>query len=410
MEPNKGNESGEMYLPDDQGEYGTDVGASSFTVQGLSDALTILDTGVTEVTEVAFPAGEFTLQPEVTMVNHPGHPCPPTFLWNMGMVMHVLKSDSTLLDLKHVQVDGPSTAYLFFFNKQGCRGLSFEATQAMRTHVGDTFTEWISCAAHFAVNPLPLVEGWCHMVTVSEWCRHRLRTEFQPQVIPCLATSEWDSTQQLVGSALPSAMRVGPGDEAGGVHITRTASTRPHGRLPKAKPIREGGNSPPSSSDRGVTDSDEYSTVSEAVGGQHRRRRQRDQKCLTPACLDMPIFKSTDPNVDVTFTTWKFDIQGWLDQYDEVSMMPHINSSLQQYPGKWVHSLEEGRNIMVRELLEHMDVTFGNVHDFMIRYLYEIQQKEVKSMEEYMLKIHEAVVVICCAHPDHVSDQGKNLQ
>ena len=85
-----------MYLPDDQGEYGTDVGMSSFTVQGLLDALTTLDTGVTEVTEVPLRAGEFALQLEVLMANHPGHPHPPTFSWNMGMVMHVLKSDPTL--------------------------------------------------------------------------------------------------------------------------------------------------------------------------------------------------------------------------------------------------------------------------------------------------------------------------
>ena len=84
-----------------------------------------------------------------------------------------------------------------------------------------------------------------------------------------------------------------------------------------------------------------------------------------------------DPNADVTYTIWWFDIQGSLEQYGEVSMMPYIYSSLQRYPGKRVHLLEEGRNIMVRELLEHMDATFGNVCDYdsMIRPLYEIQQK-----------------------------------
>ena len=131
-----------------------------------------------------------------------------------------------------------------------------------------------------------------------------------------------------------------------------------------------------------------------------------------PVCLDMLIFKSTDPNADVTHIVWRFNIQLWLDQYDEVSMMPHIYSSLQGYPGKWVRSLEEGRNIMVRELLECMDATFGNVHDYdsMIRSLYEIWQKEVESLEEYMLRIHEVVAVIHHSHPDHMSDQGKNLQ
>ena len=48
--------------------------------------------------------------------------------------------------------------------------------------------------------------------------------------------------------------------------------------------------------------------------------------------------------------------------------------------------------------------------DSMIRSLYEIWQKEVDSMEEYMLRIHGAVAVIHHTHPEHVSDQGKDLQ
>ena len=49
MEPNKSEELGEMYSPDDQGEYVPEVGMLSFSVQGLSDALTALDTEVMEV-------------------------------------------------------------------------------------------------------------------------------------------------------------------------------------------------------------------------------------------------------------------------------------------------------------------------------------------------------------------------
>ena len=44
MEPNQSEESGEMYLPDDQGEYAPEVGMLSFSVQGLLDALTALET------------------------------------------------------------------------------------------------------------------------------------------------------------------------------------------------------------------------------------------------------------------------------------------------------------------------------------------------------------------------------
>ena len=40
---------------------------------------------------------------------------------------------------------------------------------------------------------------------------------------------------------------------------------------------------------------------------------------------------------------------------------------------------------------------------------HEIWEKEGESMEEYMLWIHEAMLVIHCAYPHQVTDQGKNL-
>ena len=83
--------------------------------------------------------------------------------------MHVLKGDPTLKDLEHVQVDGPGTAYLFFFEKQHCRGLALNAAQTLRTHVGEALTEWISCSVHFAVILLLLVEGWHWVIATSEW-------------------------------------------------------------------------------------------------------------------------------------------------------------------------------------------------------------------------------------------------
>ena len=84
------------------------------------------------------------------------------------MIMHILKSDPTLRDLEHVQVDGPGMAYLFYFNQQGRHRLTREATQAMQVHIGGAFMEWISHSAHFAVNPLPLPEGRCHVVVALE--------------------------------------------------------------------------------------------------------------------------------------------------------------------------------------------------------------------------------------------------
>ena len=72
----------------------------------------------------------------------------------------------------------------------------------------------------------------------------------------------------------------------------------------------------------------------------------------------------------------------------------------------------EGKDIPVKELLEHMERTFGNVHDYdtMIHSLYEVRQKDSKTMEEYMLHIHEAVAVICCTYPNRIPDQGKDLK
>ena len=54
------------------------------------------------------------------------------------------------------------------------------------------------------------------------------------------------------------------------------------------------------------------STVSEAPDRRCHRRRWQNEKCLAPMCLDMPIFKSTDPNVDVMYTLWRLMCKdGW---------------------------------------------------------------------------------------------------
>ena len=43
---------------------------------------------------------------------------------------------------------------------------------------------------------------------------------------------------------------------------------------------------------------------------------------------DMPIFKSTDPGAEVMYTLWCFNVDAFLEQYDEASMGPHIFTSL----------------------------------------------------------------------------------
>ena len=69
------------------------------------------------------PAEEYAMMLEVTMADRPGWPHPPAFSWNTGMVMHILKKDPVLRELEHVQVDSLGTAYLFYYDKQGCQGL-----------------------------------------------------------------------------------------------------------------------------------------------------------------------------------------------------------------------------------------------------------------------------------------------
>ena len=155
MDPDRRKDSGEMYSPDDQGEYTSLDEAPQFSVQGLSDALVDVGEGTGET-----PAEEYTMMLEVTMVDHPGQPCPPTFSWNAGMVMHILKSNPVLRELEHVQVDGPGIAYLFFYDKQGHRGLGQDATHAVWTHMEEAFSEWILCSAHFTISLFPLMEVW----------------------------------------------------------------------------------------------------------------------------------------------------------------------------------------------------------------------------------------------------------
>ena len=212
----------------------------------------------------------------------------------------------------------------------------------------------------------------------------RSQVEYPDQFVPHIISSESDSTPPLVGSAPPSATWMGQLEE-GCSHALRVPSSWPRGRPPKQCSAKDGaGNSPPSSPDRDGVGSDGYSTVSEAPSSCCHRRKWHGEKWLAPACLDMLIFKLTDLNADVTCTLWRFDVQGWLDQYQEESMMPHIYNSLRGYPGQWVCSLDGRPNLMVTELLEWMDHAFGDVHEYnmMICSLYEIRQKEGESMEE----------------------------
>ena len=228
MDPNRCKDSGEMYSPDDQEEYTSLDETPQFSLQGLSDALADVREGMGNTS-----AEEYALMLEVMVADCPGRPRPPTFSWNVGMVMHVLKSDPVLWELEHVQVDGPGTAYLLFYSKQGHRGLEQDTADAVQIHVEEAFLEWISCSAH-----------------------------------------------QLVGSAPQQDGRTSGMEEKTEARLAdRTGTVQLHRRPPKTQcTMVGGGGSPPSSPDRGVPDSDRYSTVSETVGCQHRCRGCRGSR------------------------------------------------------------------------------------------------------------------------------------
>ena len=162
MDSDRRKDSGEMYSPDNQWEYTSLDEAPLFSMQGLSNALADVGEGTDKT-----PAEEYAMMLEVTMADHPGQPHPPVF-WKAGMVMYILKSNPVLRELEHMQVDGQGTAYLFFYDKQGHRGLRQDTVHAIQTHMKEAFSEWILHLAHFTISLLPLMEAWQQVVAASD--------------------------------------------------------------------------------------------------------------------------------------------------------------------------------------------------------------------------------------------------
>ena len=149
--------------------------------------------------------------------------------------MHILKSDPVLRELEHVQVDGPGTDYLFFYDKQGHWGLGQDAADAVWTNVEEAFSEWISHSAHFTISLLPLMEVWWQSVAASDCQRLRGRAENPVHNTPVVAAWESDSLSQLVGSAPQQARRASRVGEMTEARLTtHTGAARPYGRPPKS--------------------------------------------------------------------------------------------------------------------------------------------------------------------------------
>ena len=67
MDPDRRKDLGEMYSPDDQGEYTSLDEAPCFSLQGLSDALPDVREGTGETS-----VEEYAMMLEVTMADRPG--------------------------------------------------------------------------------------------------------------------------------------------------------------------------------------------------------------------------------------------------------------------------------------------------------------------------------------------------
>ena len=186
-------------------------------------------------------------------------------------------------------------------------------------------------------------------MAAQERCSQHIWTQEQPSLPIHVTGSASSGSSQLVGGVppIPEAQ-----DGAAEQEMPRVSTGRLQQCPTKARLTPGGGEgSLPSSWEHpGGADSDEYSTASESGGGCWCRRCRWVERRLAPARLNLPIFHSMDANADVTYEIWRFDVQGWLDQYEEASMCPHIFSSLQGYPGKWACSLPGGMNISLDEV------------------------------------------------------------
>ena len=238
------------------------------------------------------------------MVDWPSRLHLPAFLWNVGMVLHVLKSDPALRELEHVQVDGPSLAYLLFYDRHGQQGLMKEATLAICSHLADAFAEWIERSTHFKVVPLQLEEGCSCTVVAQERCRQHIWTQEPSLSTHAAGTASSGSSLQLVGRAPPVPEWQ---DGAAEQEMPRASVERLHQHPMKARlmPGGGGGGSPLSSPEHpGGEESDDYSTASESGWGHGHRRHWQAERRLAPARLKLSVFCSTDANADVIYEIW----------------------------------------------------------------------------------------------------------
>ena len=162
------------------------------------------------------------------------------------------------------------------------------------------------------------------------------------------------------------------------------------------------------------TDSDDHSTASESGGGWRNvidTGKQRGD-WYQPDWM----YQCSGPQMPMQMWPTSFGASmskdGWISMM-KWSCVPTFFGSLQGYPGKWACSLPGWH--------EHPIGWVAETHGSHLRecvwlwqydpvMLYEIHQKENETMEEYMLRVHEAVAVVRGAYPDQVPNEGEGLR
>ena len=119
------------------------------------------------VIEQPLPLEEFVMQLEVTMADQPGQPCPPPFLWNAGMVLHVLKNDLALRELEHIQVDGPGMHICSSMTDMGTQPHVESCPVSTLSLGGHIFRVDRACPHTLRLLPLLLDEG-CHHAAAAQ--------------------------------------------------------------------------------------------------------------------------------------------------------------------------------------------------------------------------------------------------
>ena len=193
----------------------------------------------------------------------------------MSMPSHILLEYGNGHALEHVQMDGPGMAYLFFFfNKQGYRGFKYYATQLLRTHVSEAFSEWKFPLCPFCHHSPSTGRG---LALGSDRFR-KTPSEVQGRVPrPPYAQPDLQQVRlhTAVGGECPNFHGgVDQTEETGGGCTPRVPISQLRGRPFKGCAVKNGARNLPSSyPDRGKANSEGYSMASEVLSTCHHSRR-----------------------------------------------------------------------------------------------------------------------------------------